>query len=392
MPVSRPLLDSAVDELADELIAFATRLHESPEIRFEEHRASAWLAEMIERHASVEVERGVGELPTALRAQVGMGQAPRVLLLAEYDALPEIGHACGHNLIAGASLGAFLALARQRSEIGGSLELLGTPAEEGGGGKIRLLEAGTFAGADAALMFHPLDRNILVHPSLASLWVDMVFSGTPSHAAMAPFDGQSALTACLDTFRLIDSQRVHFRDGVRVHGYITDGGQAVNIIPERAACQFSVRAPTHAELERVSAIVTRCAEGAAMASGVTVAIDVRPGYREMKTSRSLAHCFGAALSALGRAFSEQDDTIGAPSTDMGDVSQVVPAIHPYLAICEQGEALCHQHRFAECARSARGFATMLLAAKALARTAADVLENEALLARARHELGPPGAE
>jgi metal-dependent amidase/aminoacylase/carboxypeptidase family protein len=148
-----------------------------------------------------------------------------VAILAEYDALPEIGHACGHNLIAAGALGAFLALAAQREALAGTVELIGTPAEEGGGGKIRLLEAGVFEGVDAAMMFHPFDRDLLAHFTLANVWIEMRFSGRPSHAAIAPWEGQSALTACMDTFRLIDGQRVHFRDGVRVHGYIQTAGR-----------------------------------------------------------------------------------------------------------------------------------------------------------------------
>jgi metal-dependent amidase/aminoacylase/carboxypeptidase family protein len=248
-----------------------------------------------------------------------------------------------------------------------------------------LADAGVFDGVDAAMMFHPYDRDILAHPALASRWITMKFQGTPAHAAAAPWDGQSALTACLETFRLVDSQRVHFRDGVRVHGYVTNGGQAVNIIPEHAACEFSVRAPFKAELERVAAIVERCARGAAMACGVEVALSVRQGYREMKNNLALARRFGAALEALGRPARETDPRVGSGSTDMGDLSQVVPSIHPYLAICNEGETLCHQHAFAACAASERGFDTMLTAAKAMARTAADLLEDAKLLAAVKRE-------
>jgi metal-dependent amidase/aminoacylase/carboxypeptidase family protein len=159
----------------------------------------------------------------------------------------------------------------------------------------------------------------------------------------------------------------------------------VNIIPEHAACEFSVRAPSHVELERIKAIVERCARGAAMACGVEIAINVRTGYREMNNNMTIARRFGAALETLGRKPRENDDNVGAGSTDMGDVSQIVPSIHPYLAICEEGESMCHEHRFAECAGSARGFDTMLVAAKAMARTALELLEDPALLEAARRE-------
>jgi amidohydrolase len=385
MPIERARLDDAVDELRVPLTELSKKIHENPELRFEEHRAAAWLADAVEKHAGISVERKTGGLATAFRAKIGKGGGPCIAVLAEYDALPEIGHACGHNLIAGGAVGAFLALAKSAGDLPGSVVLLGTPAEEGGAGKVKLLEAGAFDGVDAAMMFHPFDRDILAHPALASFWLQMRFSGTPSHASAAPWDGKSALTACLDTFRLVDSQRVHFRDGVRVHGFVTNGGQAVNIIPEHAACEFSVRARTLPELERVKAIVERCARGAAMASGVTVDITVRTGYREMKNNMTMAHVFGEALAALGRKPRERDEAVGAGSTDMGDVSQHVPSIHPYLAICDEGESLCHEHRFAECAASSRGFDTMLVAAKAMARTAVELLERPDLLASAKRE-------
>ncbi|HEY6458807.1 MAG TPA: peptidase dimerization domain-containing protein, partial [Polyangiaceae bacterium] len=216
------------------------------------------------------------------------------------------------------------------------------------------------------------------HNALASLWLTFHFEGVPSHAAIAPHAGHSALTACLDTFRLVDGQRVHFRDGVRVHGYVTDGGQAVNIIPERAACEFSVRALDTPELERVRGIVERCARAAAMASDVKVVIAVRHGYRDMVNNMALARGFGRHLEALGRAPREVDPSIGAGSTDMGDVSHVVPAIHPWLAIVPEGAALCHEHRFAQAAGTDDAGRTALVAAKVLARTAVEFLADASL--------------
>jgi amidohydrolase len=373
-----------VDQLAPTLREVSSKIHAHPELRFEEHRAAAWLSEAAEG-AGVTVERPLGGLSTAFRARIGSGAGPRVAILAEYDALPEIGHACGHNLIAAGALGAFLALAAQRDSIGGTVELIGTPAEEGGGGKIRLLEAGVFAGVDAAMMFHPFDRDLLAHFALANVWIEMRFSGKPSHAALAPWEGQSALTACMDTFRLIDGQRVHFRDGVRVHGYIQNGGQAVNIIPETAQAEFSVRARDVTELARVIAIVERCARGAAMASGVEVSLRVREGYKDLVNNLAMARRFGAHLESLGRTPAETDDTVGAGSTDMGDISHAVPSIHPWIAICNRGETTCHQHAFQICAGSERGVLGMLNAAKAMALTAADLLNDAALREAVRAE-------
>ncbi|APR83281.1 Dihydroorotase [Minicystis rosea] len=375
---------SDVDAIAPTLRDVSSKIHAHPELRYEEHRAAAWIAEAVES-AGVPVEKNLGGLATAFRARIGSGAGPKVAILAEYDALPEIGHACGHNLIAGGALGAFLSLARQRDAIAGTVDLIGTPAEEGGGGKIRLLDAGAFAGVDAAMMFHPFDRDLLAHFALANVWIQMRFRGSPSHAAIAPWDGASALTACLETFRLIDSQRVHFRDGVRVHGFVTNGGQAVNIIPEHAAAEFSVRARDMAELSRVRAIVERCARGAALACGVEVDLTQREGYRDMVNNMTMARRFGVHLAALGRTAPEADETVGAGSTDMGDISHAVPSIHPWLAICNRGEATCHQHAFMQCAGSERGQAAMLTAAKAMALTTADLLSDASLRDAVREE-------
>jgi amidohydrolase len=394
MPLTTELetkIDGAVERERDALAKLARDIHQNPELRFEEHKAAGWIAELL-RARGFTVEQGVGGLPTALRAKKGNASGPRVAILGEYDALPEIGHACGHNLIATGAVGAFVAAASVVAETGGEVVFLGTPAEEGGGGKIKMIEAGVFEGLSAAMMFHPFDRDILAHPALASVWLAMTFRGAPAHAAAAPHDGKSALTACMDTFRLIDGQRVHFRDGVRVHGYITSGGQAVNIIPELAACEFSVRARTVEELVRVRAIVERCAAGAAMASDVKVEIVARQGYRDMRNNMAMARRFGAHLegASSGRKAAEIDERVGAGSTDMGDVSHVVPSIHPYLAIVDENVALCHQHAFEKAAGSDRGLDAAMAAAKAMGRTAVELLVD-ADLRRAVQEEWRAGA-
>ncbi len=386
MPLSPELsesIEASVERERNALEKLSRDIHQNPELRFEEHKAAGWIAELL-RARGFEVEHGLAGMPTAIRARRSGARGPKVAILGEYDALPEIGHACGHNLIAASAVGAFVAAAEAAARVGGDVVFLGTPAEEGGGGKIKMIEAGVFEGLEAAMMFHPFDRDILAHPALASLWIAMTFKGKPAHAAAAPHDGASALQACTDTFRLIDGQRVGFRDGVRVHGYITNGGQAVNIIPELAACEFSVRAADSKELARIRAIVERCAKAAAMASDVAVELTVRQGYRDMRNNLTLAKRFGEHLGALGRSAKLTDPRVGAGSTDMGDVSHVVPSIHPYLAIVDEGEALCHQHHFAHAAASDRGLATALAAAKALARTAVELLADESLR-RAVHE-------
>ena len=379
-------IDEAVDREATALSDLALKIHANPELRFEERNACAWIAELVRARGHA-VEVGVGGLETALLARSGRARtgAPRVAILAEYDALPDIGHACGHNLIAAAAVGAFLAAAPHADALGGEVILIGTPAEEGGGGKLRLLDAGVFEGIDAAMMIHPFDRDVLAHPALANLWIRFSFKGTPAHAAIAPFEGKSALTACLDTFRLIDGQRVHFRDGVRVHGFVMDGGQAVNIVPERASCEFSVRARDVAELARVKAIALRCARAAAMASDVAIEVEERRGYADLRNNMALARAFGAHATSLGRTVRESDPRVGAGSTDMGDVSHAVPSIHPWMGIVDENESQCHTRAFAEAARSVRGLTTAHASAKSLARTALEVIADPDLRTRARAE-------
>jgi amidohydrolase len=372
-------LDAEVERRSDRLRAVALRLHAEPELAFREHNAARWLGELLEAEGA-RLERGLGGLETSFRARVGTGAGPRVSILAEYDALPEIGHACGHNLIAAGAVGAWLAVNALGAELpaGASVEIVGTPAEEGGGGKIKLLAAGIFDGVDAAIMFHPFDRDLLAHDTLASLWCELTFEGRPAHAAVAPERGASALTACMDTFRLVDGQRVHLPDGVRVHGYVKHGGDAVNIIPARAVCEFSLRARRAAELPTLRATLERCARGAAQASDVRVSFGWRQGYLDMRNNPTLAERFGEHLRALGRAPRVRDESVGTGSTDMGDVSHRVPAIHPWVAICDEGETMCHQPGFAACAASERGLAAMLVAAKAMARTAVDVVTDDSL--------------
>ncbi len=383
-PELSKVIDDTVDQERVALAKLSRDIHANPELRFEEHKAAGWIAELL-RARGYEVELGIAGLPTAVRARKGNAGGPKVAILGEYDALPEIGHACGHNLIAASAVGAFLAAAAVAHHTQGEVVFLGTPAEEGGGGKIKMIQGGVFEGLDAAMMFHPFDRDMLAHTALASMWLAMTFKGAPAHAAAAPHDGKSALQACMDTFRLIDGQRVRFRDGVRVHGYVTNGGQAVNIIPELAACEFSVRARDTVELARVRGIVERCAQAAALASEVTVEIVVREGYRDMRNNMTMARAFGEHLGSLGRRARETDDRVGAGSTDMGDVAHVVPSIHPYLAIVDENEALCHQHAFAGAAASDRGFDTAVHAAKALARTAVELLVDDRLRASVRAE-------
>ncbi|HEY8208804.1 MAG TPA: amidohydrolase [Myxococcaceae bacterium] len=383
MPAPDQIL-ATIERESEALCKLSRRIHEHPELRFQEHQAAAWLSAAVEA-AGVQVERGVGGMETAFRARIGKPGGARVAILAEYDALPNVGHACGHNLIAAGAVGAFLGLASVRDELPGEVLLLGTPAEEGGGGKIKLIGAGAFEGLDAAMMFHPFDRDLLANGALASEWITFSFTGKPSHAAAAPWEGNSALSGVIQTFNLIDSQRVHFRDGARVHGIITNGGEAMNIIPEHAACQFGVRATTTAHLEVMVEQVLTCARAAAMATRTGLRISREKGYADMRNNMAIARAFGRHMEALGRPSPERDDSAGQGSTDMGDVSHVVPAIHPYLGICDKDSAMCHQHEFAQHAASDRGMQAMLAAARAMALTTEELLRDRTLRDAVRAE-------
>jgi amidohydrolase len=375
----------AIDAAADRLIDMSRQIHDHPELRFQEHFAAKTLTETLEGFG-LTAQKPIGDLETAFGAEFGRQEQPKVAILAEYDALPN-GHACGHNLIAGGALAAAVGLAAVRDQLPGRVLLLGTPAEEGGGGKVILIERGAFADVDAAMMFHPFDRTVLVNPALAHQWITFTFHGKNSHAAAAPWDGYSALSGVIQTFNLIDTARLHFRDGRRIHGIISDGGKAVNIIPQTAQAMFSVRAFNTDYLAQVAERVIKCAEAAALATGTRVETEVWRGYKDMRDNMTMARRFGEHLRALGVAFQETDPGAGFGSTDMGDVSYAVPAIHPYLAICDAGQAMCHQDAFVECADSPRGYQAMLKAAKAMALTTYDLLTQPDFLAAVKTEWG-----
>lgn len=375
---------SAIQAASDELVDLARRIHATPEVGFQEYRASAWLTEMLERHG-FNVERGVAGLETAFRAYVGgAGHRPAVAILAEYDALPEIGHACGHNLICTAAVGAGIGLAAVREHLPGRAVVLGTPAEEGGGGKVIMLERGAFDGIDAAMMFHPAGYTLTDRPSLASYRLSVRFLGKAAHAAAAPYEGVNALDALVQTFTAIGLLRQQVRDDGRIHGIITYGGAAPNIIPDRAEAVFTVRAADRSYALELLHRVVACADGAALATGARLEHEFRKGYDAIKPNRALARVFAHHLEALGWAQDPPPERPRMGSTDMGDVSQAIPSIHPYLAIGPQ-EMPGHSVEFREASISERGMAAMLAAAKAMALTAYDVLTKPDLLAEARRE-------
>lgn len=349
----RDTILNAIDRASDELVELGKRIHATPEVAFQEVQASEWLSDALERHG-FQVHRGVADLPTAFRAEVsGNGAGPAVAFLAEYDALPEIGHACGHNLICTAALGAGIGLAAAIGSLHGKALVLGTPAEEGGGGKVLMLQRGAFAGVDVAMMFHPAGYTLTARPSLASCRLKLKFGGKAAHAAAAPFEGINALDALIQTFVSIGLLRQQLRDDARVHGIITYGGAAPNIIPDRAEATFSVRAADRAYAEEALHRVIACAQAGAQATGATLEYETKKGYDAINPNRPLADAFGRHLEELGWPLDVPPKKPKMGSTDMGDVSQVIPAIHPYLTIGR--DIAGHTIEFREAALTPKGF-------------------------------------
>ena len=372
-----------IDELAPELWDLALRIHAHPELGFEEHQAAAWLSEALEK-GGFRIERGAGGVPTAFRAvHPAAKPGPRVALLAEYDALPELGHACGHNLIAVIAVGAALGLATLKKDLPGTLVVLGTPAEEGGGGKLKLIEAGLFRDLDAAMMVHPADQTLVDRGSLAITEVGIEFHGVSAHASSEPDKGVNALDAVIQTFIGLNALRQHIRDGARVHGIITHGGLKPNIVPEYAAARFYVRAADNGYRDEIVDKLRRCAEGAAVATGSRLEFKlVGHAYKAIRPNKALGCRFAHHVTALGYPVEEPKGGLG--STDMGDVSWEIPAIHPYIRIAA-GTVPGHSRAFCEAARSEPARGAMIAAAKALAAVCLDLWTDPALSRRVQEE-------
>jgi amidohydrolase len=374
----------AIDKLQPKLIDLSERIHRNPETKFEEYKASQWLSEAAEA-AGFQVEKPVGGLETAFRASYsGASEGPTVAFLAEYDALPKLGHACGHNLIGTASLGAALGLQAAINRLPGSVQLIGTPGEEGGGGKVILAEAGVFDDVDVAMMFHPGRQTVLWKHALARRKLLIEFLGKSAHAAASPEKGINALDATILTFQNINALREHIEDSSRIHGIITHGGDAPNIVPDYSASLFYVRARDDDYCDKLLEKVKNCARGAALATGAEVKMEMQGAYKSVRTNMALAQAFKANLEALGWEFDEVDPAKGIGSTDLGDVSHVTASIHPTLSIGPE-DLVGHSPEFAEAAASEKGQQAMIAAATALAATAVDVLLRPSLFAAIRAE-------
>ena len=369
-----------VDARRDLLDDLSLRIHARPELAFEERTAATLLCDAPDA-AGAKVARGAAGLETAFAAEFGSGR-PTVAILGEYDALPGVGHACGHNLMGTAAIGAFLALRDLAPDLPGRVRVLGCPAEERGNGKNFLIREGFFTDVDAALMYHPGDRDELDPLMLALVSLEVEFLGKAAHAAAEPHEGRNALDALLLAWTALSALRLTTRSDSRFHGIITDGGKAANIIPDRAAGRFMVRSPDNAYLKELQRRVIACFEGAATQTGCELRYEWGDTCDLVSANRPLAEAFSANARALGREMKPRrpGDTHG--STDMGNVTSIVPGIHPFLSITD-GPVPGHSIEFAAAAATPQAQETMHVAAKALAMTAIDALTDPSLVKRAK---------
>ena len=375
-----------IDDASAQLDELAIAIHDRPELGYEERFACGALADLIARQG-LPVTRGAGGVETAFVAETKSGGGPTVAICAEYDALPGIGHGCGHNLIAGAGAGAYLGVAAVAKDLRGTIRLIGTPAEEGGAGKMKLHAAGVFDGVDAAMMFHPADADVLDPLMVALRVLDVEFRGKAAHAAAAPYAGVNALDALMLGWSAMSALRQLVRSDSRIHGIVTDGGQASNVIPERAAARIVVRAGDPSYLGELRRRVLACFEGAATATGCELRSQWGEAMDMVTTNGPLAAAFGENARALGRSLGPRRAGETSGSTDMGNISSLIPSIHPFLSVSAD-RVPWHSREFAAAARTPRALETMHVAAKALAFTAIDLLARPDLVKQTKAAFTP----
>ena len=363
---------SEVAARAEQLVDISHRIWDNPELNFEEHFAHDLLTQALQSEG-LEVTRGACDLPTAFVAEAGT-QGPTVAVVCEYDALPGIGHACGHNIIAAAGLGAGLALAALAEQLGGRVRILGTPAEEGGGGKVFMQQAGAFDGLSAAMMVHPANKELDAMSTLAVQTLRASYTGRAAHAAAAPHEGRNALDGAVLGYLGVAALRQHIKPHERVHGVFTHGGDKPNIVPSQAETFWYVRADDSHDLAQLSQRVESCLQAGAHSSGCELACSSAdmPPYDSMVTNEPLAALYVANAVACGRLPQQPDaDSQVQGSTDMGNVSRQVPAIHPMIKVAPDG-VFIHTPEFADYTRSPEGDAAVIDGAKVMAATVADL--------------------
>lgn len=359
-------VNAAAKDLSPEIIRIVHKLYEHPEISLKEVDSSALLAAILERDG-FEITRNLAGMETAFVGKIGRG-ALKIALIAEMDALPELGHACGHNIIAAASTGAAMILRRVLPPEAATILIYGTPAEELGIGKIEMIKAGCFKGVDFAMMVHPSSRRQVIKHFLGLAKVRFTFHGKSAHAAAYPEDGINALDAVIQTFNSVNAMRQQTRQDVRIHGIITDGGVAPNIIPAKASCFFYVRADDLSELNRIRERVIACAEGAAVATGCRIEVESDPRViAPMKVIPSYYRIYSEQLALLGLEESDSRPDRNKGSSDIGNLSQLLPTIHPHVPI---GDGInIHTKGFAAATVSIKGELAAVEGATTLALTA-----------------------
>jgi amidohydrolase len=374
-----------VDKREAALFEVSHQIHEHPELGWEERFAHDLLTSVLDDEGLAPT-RGAYDLPTAFEARAG-NEGPLVAVLCEYDALPGVGHACGHNIIAAAGLGAALAAATVAEEFGGRVMVLGTPAEEGGGGKIRLAENGAFDGVDVAMMVHPAGADLCTMDAIAvqQLWVE--YTGQAAHAAAFPHRGRNALDAAVLGYMNVAALRQHIRPDERIHGIFTEAGDKPNIVPKFAAAQWYVRAKNLDRLEPLKARVFACLQAGADAAGCEMSYEWKAApYAELLDNDTLIGLYNSNAGRLGREVLDPRarDIRVVGSTDMGNVSHIVPSIHPMIAAAPAHISI-HTPEFADYARSEEGDRAVLDGAKAMAMTIADLWLQPDLVAAAQAE-------
>lgn len=366
------------DQIYDSLISLSHRIHAHPELGFEEEKSAAWIEESLDA-AGFRVERGVCDLPTAFIARTGSGPL-HVAICAEYDALPGIGHACGHNLIAASAVGAAIAASSVADDVGLTVSVIGTPAEEVGnaGGKILLLERGAFQGVHAAMMVHPAPFDMLTAKIIAASMFEVHYTGKESHASAFPELGLNAADALTVAQTAIGLMRQHIRSTDRIHGIVTKGGEAPNVVPAHTSAKYIIRSESLEQLDELRPKVHRCFEAGAIATGTKVAIGGgdKP-YAEMHHDATLAAFYRRNSEALGRAFPNLGEWETRPtgSTDMGNISRAVPSIHPMIGI-DSLPAVNHQPEFAAHCVTPAADKALVDGALAMAWTAIDLASDE----------------
>jgi amidohydrolase len=365
---------AAIEAMRAELLGLSHAIHGEPELALEEFKAAKRLSDAVEGHG-IQVQREAFGLKTAFAAEFGKDSGPNIAILSEYDALPGIGHACGHNIIATSAYGAAVALSKLNGRLPGRVRYMGTPAEERFGGKEMMAREGAFEKVDAAMMMHPSNLNMVTMPCIAISEVEVVYHGRSAHASAMPYRGLNALDAVVTAYQSIAQLRQHIKPTERIHGIITEGGLAANIVPERAACRFYVRAADAHELAPLKSRVHACFEAGALATGCKAEIQWGiTDYLDLKTNWPMAEAYKKNAQALGRDFFpvEHIPPGFAGSTDMGNVSHRVPSIHPMLAVAPPN-VIIHNPEFARWAASEQGDAAVIDGAKSLAFTAIDLM-------------------